>query len=372
MQRVKCPGSMRLRMRLSTTLCVIAAVIACSENTESQQRDNQRLWPALAAEPVSAIELIHFGPQQAPSKASDGLGAVLSDIISHLPVDYGSKFYSADLSAWGHATSQGIHEHLSRRYNTTGRKAAAYYLLHDKAAVLAQPKMLKSRLAEFIPADMQGDLYGRYVSGESVWEDTPLQVLDGLFAHINGVATALDEKNATQNANRSSLVNLIEFVPYSVALAMAVQKYDPQYFTANHQFTAVLALGIERALLLYHLSDDKDGLDSTSDDQAARMFHNLMAAESGEAMRDFLQQLFGSDWLRRVAHKPENIGPKQRKDISSLLKATLPQNADPDSDGDNDRIPDRLDRCPNSSGGDDAKVWTYGEWIGCAEGEQRL
>jgi hypothetical protein len=364
---------MRLRTRLAAAFVIVSAMMACSENTENQNlNDNHHLWPALGDlgnTPSRALTLTDFGPQQAPPAAAGSLGPVLTDILAHLPASFGSKYYNADLTTWGHETTHGIHEYLRSRHNPTGRKAAAFYLLNDKAAVVVEPKVLKRRVAEFIPLALQGENYALYITGQTVWDDTPLYILDEFFGQLNGAAVALDRRYSRTESPDFAPAALVEFVSYGIALAMAVQKYDPAYFTDNHQFSAVLAVAIERAMLLYRHAAATAEAGLPAEKQAQRLYHNLTVDQSGAPMREFALRLFGATWTNRVLLAPVSADTGHDGDLLTQLQQTLPAAA-PDKDGDSDGVPDRLDRCPKSAAGK-AKVWTYGEWIGCAEGEQR-
>lgn len=340
----------------SILITIIMSGLSCSEKTSDQSlADGKLSWPAFTGAPGAGLKLIAFGPQQirnAPGKA-------LTDVVSHLPASYGNTYYDSDVVTWGHETSHGINAHLRNNFNTTGRKANGFYLLEDKAAVVAEPKILKNSVAEFIPLELRGSLFALYVTGQTTWDDTPLYLMDEFNAYINGAAVAIDlrAQGLWTYGQRDSLAGMLEFVSYSLALGMAVQKNDPEYFVTYPQFSELLAYEIDRAMNLYRQGSDIPEFQSAAQDQ---VFLVLTQSVQAAHLREFALRLYGSEWTNRVLL----TSPRE-----SAATASSSDHQVTDADDDLDTIVNRLDKCPSSPAGQ--KVWLYGDWIGCAEGEQR-
>lgn len=343
-------------IKRSIIVSIVLTGISCSENTSDQSlNDNQLRWPGFSGAPGAGLKQIDFGPQQ----IRNAPGSALTDIVSHLPASYGNTYYDSDVVTWGHETSHGIHAHLRNNFNTTGRKANAFYLMHDKAAVIAEPKILKRRVAEFVPLELRGTRFDLYVTGQSTWDDTPLYLLDEFNAYINGAEVAIDLHNSNlwTYGQRDALVGMIEFVSYSLALGMAVQKNDPEYFVSYPQFSEFLAFEIERAMALFRQGVEIPAFQSEGQE---KIFLTLTKDLPAAPLREFALRLYGSEWTNRVLLAP--LSSPTETDI-------IPDSQNNDADDDLDGIANRLDKCPLSPAGQ--KVWIYGDWIGCAEGEQR-
>lgn len=354
---------------------IITSILACSSQDE-QNQDIQQPWPALTsvtADFVRDLDLIDF-PQQQKRSDSSGMSDVLKDIVSHLPTEVSERKISPDMATWAYESTLGVHDVIRERYNRSGRNVAGIYLLNDKAAVIVEPKILKKRTAEFIPQAFHGENHDLYVLGQTIYDNRPLYLLEELIARVNTAAVALENRIAHNAAESDSLgfSGLIEFTTYNIALAMAIQEYDPKYFVENKQFTSILGIAIERALILYRLNKNiGNAQTSTREDD---IYQLLIRGAEGNSMRAFTARLYGNQWFNRSFIKDQPVQLALNKTVIAALIDTLPKaNNDDEKDSDGDGIPDRLDQCPQSKEptSKPVKVWTYGNWIGCAEGEQR-
>ena len=304
--------------------------------------------------PASTLKFITFGPQQVKTAPS----AALTDIVSHLPASYGNTYYDSNLVTWGHETSHGINAHVRNNFNTTGRNANAFYVLGDRAVVVAEPNIIKRQVGAYVPTGLRASRYSLYIEGQSAWDAQPLYILDEFNAYTNGAAVALDlhKNDLWTYGQQDVLAGMIEFVSYSLALGLAVEEKDSEYFQTYPQFAAYLGFAIERALTTYRAGSAIPDFKQAKQEELLQL---LQTGDDGKELRAFAVRLYGQEWVDRVL----------LASTGAPLADTNDKPKDDDKDDDSDGVANRLDKCPNTVSGN--KVWTYGDWIGCGEGEER-
>jgi hypothetical protein len=225
-------------------------------------------------------------------------GTALTDIANHLPKSYGTTYDDPDVCTFGHETSHGIHAHLRNYKNTTGKKANAFYVLADKAALVIEPNMYKSEMASYVPQSLRGFRYGTYITGQTAWDDTPLYVWDEWNAYVNGAEVGVNrvKEGLWKEGWRDQSGNL-EFVVYAMALAQAVADKDPGYFSTYKQFREFLMWNTERAMALFH--EHQNMPEFTSSDVGA--YHQTFKTSAdAEALRKFIRDTFGASWTMQI------------------------------------------------------------------------
>lgn len=306
-------------------------------------------------------------------------GPVLTDIENHLPAKYGTTYRDSDKITHGHETSHGIHSDVRNYHNKSGKRANGLYALNDKGVIIVEPNIRKSAAAAHIPASLRGSRYSLYITGQVEWDDTPLYIWDEWNAYVNGgaVGTDLVKRGMWKYGWRDGVNGQLEFAVYAVAVAMAVQKGDPSYFTGNEQFREFLAWNLRRTMEIY-----REGAvmkDFAWKDQDAYL-ERLKTSADAEAWRAFVKSFFGEQFYKEVFlgesgtvdppdAGPADTGPVDPPDSGPPDSGPPDTGPMPDGDSDGDGIRDALDMCSKTAAG--ANVWTEGEWIGCAGGQRR-
>lgn len=347
--------------------------------------DNDEIAPAPPGRVAQAASVIYKGkpgdnvtwlnwPKQKSLSGSDW-GSMLTDIENHLPASYGTTYRDSDKLTWGHETSHGIHAHIRNANWVSGKPRNALYVGGDKAALIDEPKIRKSQVAAFIPSSLRGSRYSLYVVGQTEWDDTPLYLWDEWNAYVNGgaVGTDLVDSGLFTGGWRDGVNGQLEFTVYGIAVAMAVEKYDPAYFASNVQFFEFLAFEARRAMTIYRKGAVMTPFKwAEQDAYYAKMRTSPDAAE----WRAFAVRVFGEDFVNEAIFgdppKPSepDAGPKPDPGTDAGPKPDPGGDAGPPTaDADGDGVPDAQDLCAGSAAG--ANVWTYGEWIGCAAGQRR-
>lgn len=242
------------------------------------------------------VEWLEFAPLN--QLGDPDWGGVLTDIVNHCPPEWVQTYYDSDRVTHGHETTHGINSYLRNYENNTGQRANGFYVLENRAAIIVEPGIRKHQAAEFVPGPLRGSRFDMYVTGQSAWDDTPLYLFDEWTAYTNGTAVAVDlyEAGAWHYGWRDACMGTLEFVVYAVALARAVESYDPDYFQSYGQFTAFLGWQLERSLDLYRRCARAEPF--AWDEQDA-YFARLRGAD-GEPLRQFLARCFGQSWVERL------------------------------------------------------------------------
>ncbi len=224
---------------------------------------------------------------------------VLRDIESHLPTEYGSYYSDSDRITWAHETSHGIHAHLRNYFNTTGRRANAFYVTENRACLVVEPGIRKSDVADYVPASLHGSRYELYITGQVEWDDTPLYVWDEWNAYVNGGATGVDlaEHGLWGSEWRDGVAGQLEFTIYAIAVAMAVEALDPGYFAAETQFREFLAWNARRAMDLYRRGAIEEEF---AWDEQDRYYAAIRTSPDAAELRAFVVRIFGADFAREV------------------------------------------------------------------------
>jgi hypothetical protein len=197
------------------------------------------------------VHWINFPAQQNRQTGS----LFLTDIVSHLPIQYGNQYYSADRVTWGHETTHGIHSHLRNNFHPPAngsKRGVAFYVGDNKAALLSQPKLSLTQIAVVIPSNLRGNRYELYfIQQANDWNDYPLYVFDEWVAYTNGAVVGVETPERTDEeqvilGNSDVMIGALEFSIYAMATAIAIDKYDPGYLQNNEQFREFLAHELKR------------------------------------------------------------------------------------------------------------------------------
>jgi len=226
------------------------------------------------------------------SRTGAGWGAVLTDIVRHCPDAWVDWYVDSDRVTHGHETTHGVHAFLRNDWNTLGVPANGFYVLGDQAALVAEPGISKSQVAPYVPTLLRGFRFDTYVTGQSAWDDTPLYLWDEWVAYTNGTAVAMDLYNAGQWTYgwRDACSGTVEFVPYALAVGLAVEALDPTYFAQNLQFRQFLAWHLRRSLELFRACRGVPDFAWSDQDQ---LYLDLRTHADAAPLRDFLVRTYG-------------------------------------------------------------------------------
>lgn len=210
-----------------------------------------------------------------------------ADVINHS----NNPHLSHDRDTNAHETTHLINSDI--RNGVSGPKTNAFYIGDDKAVVVKEPKIRKSRAIEFIPQNLRAYRFETYVSGQQAWDDTPTYIFDEWVAYINGGSVSVDDaESGKKHEWTDAVLPSIEFSIYAVGVAMAVEKHDREYWDSNPQFKTFVAWHLKRSHDLWlrgkkHFPWDKQD----------QLVANLRNDPSAKAMRSFIKKHFNGVWL---------------------------------------------------------------------------
>ena len=214
----------RARIRL---LCLFTTGIL-APMTIAIAADNGGSTPGRAAEmnppnraAGEAVVWIAFPSQK--QLANPTWGKFLTDIENHLPAEYGSNYRDADKVTWCHETTHGINSHLRNRLGGAGRNA--FYIGFDRAALVEEPHVTLTQVAQAIPSALRGSHYQTYlVQQRGEWDRQPLYLWDEWIAYTNGARTALELAAVSRSGKNDCMVGMLQFNVYALYVAKLAQE----------------------------------------------------------------------------------------------------------------------------------------------------
>lgn len=214
--------------------------------------------------------------------------SLFADVINRCRNPYLSS--SRDTNA--HESTHFIQSDLR---NAHGGRVNAFYLLNGKAVVCKEPGVKISWIGKFCPTCLRSYRWPLYCEQQQqYWNNEPLYLVDEWSSYINGCAVSLEDKQAGRAAESTDAASgTLEMGVYSVAMAMAVQKYDPEFFKNDPQFLPFLRYQWKRAHDLYQ----KAAPLFPSDNQT-RQLKALQTSPNAEAMRQFITKHLDGVWLK--------------------------------------------------------------------------
>ena len=194
-----------------------------------------------------------------------------------------------------HEGTHGVNSRLRNQHSGSN----VFYVTGGKAVVIKNPNMRKSAVAAFVPQSLRGNRFQMYIAGSPAWDDTPTYILDEYIAYINGGAVAVeDKKNGIKNSKDDfgfdAVSGAIEFSFYATALAMAIEKNDPEYWNSDPQFKNYMAWVLKRAKEVYDSGKD---IPDFAFPKQKQLEQNIKTSPDAEAMRQFLRKHFNGIWV---------------------------------------------------------------------------
>jgi len=216
----------------------------------------------------------------------------LTDIARHLPTEYGNQFDSDDRITHAHETTHGINSHISNHLHRGSRPAYGFYVGHDRAILLPGPRIKLSQVAALIPPSLRGSRYQLYcIDQQKYFEDHPLYLFDEWVAYTNGgcAGVELAEQKRLALPRNDALVGSLEFSIYALAIAAAIDKYDPEYLQENKQFREFLAHELRRSTRIYN-----KGITLDQFRWERKLERNLIKEDDSRPIRQMVHRLYGN------------------------------------------------------------------------------
>lgn len=224
------------------------------------------------------------------------LGAVLSDIESHMPEGHDYRFQGQPMT-WSHETTHGLNGRLRMFFRGKGKNYL--YCLDSKCVEIAEPTCTLRDVAMSIPPSLRGPSYNLYMIQQGrYWNDTPSYVLDEWIAYTHGTMTgiAVDEDGWYYE-----LLQANNFSVYAIAMAKAVKERDPSY--DHTQLREFMAWNIQRInSIMQGISSEtrggRLGQNATPKQRSEDYLNMLRKSPDANELREFAKSYFGTEWTQ--------------------------------------------------------------------------
>ena len=185
-----------------------------------------------------------------------------------------------------HMINAGLRNSLKK-----GKNINVFYLPTGWACVIEEPNMRKSQVAQFIPSNVRGYRYSTYVTGATEWDNQPLYLVDEWSAYINGAMVGIDDVNNNRYTDgwTDGVSGCLELSLYCVALSMAIEEYDKEYWNNNVHFKSFMKWNLQRAYNTYMIGKDYPEFKC---DKQEEFFRRFQESPSTKEMRDFITEHF--------------------------------------------------------------------------------
>eukprot|EP01063_Lacrimia_lanifica_P027606 TRINITY_DN3899_c0_g2_i2.p1 TRINITY_DN3899_c0_g2~~TRINITY_DN3899_c0_g2_i2.p1 ORF type:complete len:311 (+),score=154.14 TRINITY_DN3899_c0_g2_i2:46-978(+) len=294
------------------------------------------LLAAAAAAPGANLKTFHYPNHQtagdAPLWARVNWGSVLTDVSDVVSAGrtWGRNFDMR--STMAHETCHSIVADLEHA-DCKGSKG--FYLVDNTAACVPYfTKFTKDDVCEFIPTGMRWHRYQMYLEEINVGGDalivleewacytieamTALELYDDELLVVQGKIDESTLKNGygKETATYDTGLGAVEFMGYSFAVGMAMEKHEPEYLDTEmgKNFREFIGFNTERTLTtfcrLLQLYPDVFSSWTLEENWA-----KLTTGEDGKSFREFAARWFGEEWwnnlltCKAVAPKLASNGP---------------------------------------------------------------
>ncbi len=201
-----------------------------------------------AAEP----QFSEFKVQRQWEKGND----FYADVLNH-NVNPPRKFNDRDTDA--HENTHLIDNDITNDFNVKDKfktHSTGFYVGKNRAVIVEIPKFKLLDIGPFVPKSLRGNRYNLYLvqqpTQQPILNNDPLYIWTEWNGYVNGTTVSVEDAEAGVKANGSDTVFAnVEFLVYSLAVAMACEKHDPAYYKANAQFKNFLVWQAKRSMDVY-------------------------------------------------------------------------------------------------------------------------
>jgi hypothetical protein len=222
--------------------------------------------------------------------------SLFGDVMNHTTRD--QLVLRHDRNTNVHETLHRINNHIRNTYNKGNVRYNAFYVFDNKAVLIEEPKSKKSQVPAFVPSSLRtSGRFNTYVLGMNQWWDNqPLYLVDEWSAYVgDSMSNIEDVKNGRHNGQWSDgVAGCLDMGIYCVAMAMSIEKHDPEYWAANKQFRNFMTWHLERAWDAYKIGSKMKEFKWETQD---RMLHTLRTSQDAEEMRRFMRKHLSAVWL---------------------------------------------------------------------------
>lgn len=297
------------------TLIVVAQVLSTvgfvSKNQANPQAPPQvqvpRPYDPGIVEPIkpeSKPEKKEYVPEfvKVPSYGEPSEDSIYGDVMSHTHRPWKKSNRNTNV----HETAHGITSYLVNKYTKKlGKQMNGFYALDGKGVVIEEPNLKLSTVARFVPQNLRASRYNLYLiqqpRSQPILNGSPLYLCDEWNAYIlDSMCSVEDVRNGRNTmepgTRRNGVLAPLEFSIYSIALCMAVEKHDPDYWKNNKQFRKFIIWNLKRSQKVF---EEGRNMEQFKWKAQERLLHNFRNASYASSMRDFTRKHLQGIWLEK-------------------------------------------------------------------------
>ena len=150
-----------------------------------------------------------------------------------------------------HETAHSIHNELRNYYKRLlkDNKLNVIYLLNSKAAIVSDANITIKMIQPYVYKPLRSSRYSLYLEKQTAfWNDSPTYILDEWNCYILGAECAIDDFLQNKNLEKTNVLSgALEFSVYTLAMCLAIQDHDPDYWINYPQFKALVKYNLMRS-----------------------------------------------------------------------------------------------------------------------------
>lgn len=222
--------------------------------------------------------------------------SLYADIMNRQANPYRSRRNDRNIDA--HETTHGINNDLRNKYTKQlGKRVNGFYVTGGKGVIIEEPNIRKRAVIEFLPITLRSYRYDLYIAGQLEWDDVPLYLLDEWVSYVNGGAVSIEdvEKGRHNREWSDDVSGCLDFSIYCVALCMAIEKGDPDYWNNNKQFRNFMHWHLVKSHRIFMKGRE---MEEFRWDKQEKLLEALRNSEEGKPMKEFLNKHFNGVWLK--------------------------------------------------------------------------
>ena len=221
--------------------------------------------------------------------------SVLSDVSKHSKKE---PFADGSRSTKAHETAHGIHSELRNSYRASlKKKVNAFYVLKGRGVIIDEPNIKMNQVNYFVPENLRSYRWQTYfVQQKMYWDDAPLYIMDEWSAYVIGGKSCVQDFNEGiyKDGWTDGVSGCLDFSIYTLALCMAIEKNDPDYWKNNIQFKAFVSWQLKEA---YETFVEGRKMDMFKWDKQDLLLKELLTSQEAEPFRRLLKKEFDGVWL---------------------------------------------------------------------------
>lgn len=215
--------------------------------------------------------------------------SIYADVVNHAENHRFGRGEAYNRSTVVHESTHDINSTIrNKKAIETGKKYNGFYVLNNRGVTLEEPNLPKLSVNKYIPSFLKTT--GRYdlYAAHDNWNDHALYIFDEWIAYTNDDLSTIedDENNRIDKQKPYDASGHLELSFFSIALAMAIEKEDPNYWKTNEDFRVFLMWNLKRSEEIFK----KTYNNKTYMQENIIFIERIKTNPEAQSMRDFINK----------------------------------------------------------------------------------